>query len=118
MFLAGAEEIMVAASPTMHWKKSSTAEKYLNIMEESIGILNELDYPDALTGGLRRYADNARSIIASVAFASISSGLSPCDSSIDSLIAPSPKKGFGGKQKMYQQLIHPRLKILFFVYQP
>ena len=39
------------------------AEKYLNIMEESIGILNELDYPDALTGGLRRYADNARSII-------------------------------------------------------
>ena len=41
----------------------SEAEKYLNIMEESIGILNELDYPDALTGGLRRYADNARSII-------------------------------------------------------
>jgi len=39
------------------------AEKYLNIMEKSIGILNELDYPDALTGGLRRYADNARSII-------------------------------------------------------
>ena len=39
------------------------AQKYLNIMEESIGILNELDYPDALTGGLRRYADNARSII-------------------------------------------------------
>ena len=39
------------------------AEKYLKIMEESIGILNELDYPDALTGGLRRYADNARSII-------------------------------------------------------
>ncbi len=28
-----------------------------------MGILNELDYPDALTGGLRRYADNARSII-------------------------------------------------------
>ena len=39
------------------------AEKYLKIMEESIGILHELDYPDALTGGLRRYADNARSII-------------------------------------------------------
>ena len=32
-------------------------------MEESLGILNELDYPDALTGGLRRYADNARAII-------------------------------------------------------
>ena len=39
------------------------AETYLEIMEEGIGILNELDYPDALTGGLRRYADNARSII-------------------------------------------------------
>ena len=39
------------------------AENYLEIMEEGIGILNELDYPDALTGGLRRYADNARSII-------------------------------------------------------
>ena len=32
-------------------------------MEEGMEILNELDYPDALTGGLRRYADNARSII-------------------------------------------------------
>ena len=38
-------------------------ESYLNIMEEGLGILNELDYPDALTGGLRRYADNARGII-------------------------------------------------------
>ena len=26
-------------------------------------VLNELDYPDALTGGLRRYADNARALI-------------------------------------------------------
>ena len=39
------------------------SESYLNIMEEGLGILNELDYPDALTGGLRRYADNARCII-------------------------------------------------------
>ena len=39
------------------------AETYLEIMEEGMEILNELDYPDALTGGLRRYADNARSII-------------------------------------------------------
>ena len=39
------------------------AETYLEIMEEGMGILNELDYPDAITGGLRRYADNARSII-------------------------------------------------------
>ena len=39
------------------------AETYLEIMEEGMGILNELDFPDALTGGLRRYADNARSII-------------------------------------------------------
>ncbi|NCV54485.1 MAG: hypothetical protein EBW59_06910 [Betaproteobacteria bacterium] len=39
------------------------AEKYLMVMEDSLEILNQLDYPDALTGGLRRYADNARSII-------------------------------------------------------
>ena len=39
------------------------SQSYLNIMEEGLGILNELDYPDALTGGLRRYADNARGII-------------------------------------------------------
>ena len=39
------------------------AETYLAIMEEGMGTLNELDYPEALTGGLRRYADNARSII-------------------------------------------------------
>ena len=32
-------------------------------MEDGLGILNQLDYPDALTGGLRRYADNARGII-------------------------------------------------------
>ena len=38
------------------------SESYLNIMEEGLGILNELDYPDALTGGLRRYADNARAV--------------------------------------------------------
>ena len=38
-------------------------EKYLAIMEASMEIFNELDYPDALTGGLRRYADTARAII-------------------------------------------------------
>ena len=41
----------------------NTAEKYLDIMEDSLEILNELDYPDAITGGLRRYADNARALI-------------------------------------------------------
>ena len=35
----------------------------MDVMESSMEIFNELDYPDALTGGLRRYADNARSII-------------------------------------------------------
>ena len=43
--------------------KINEAENYLEAMEESLEILNQLDYPDALTGGLRRYADNARSII-------------------------------------------------------
>ncbi len=37
--------------------------KYLDIMELSMDILCELDYPDGMTGGLRRLADNARSII-------------------------------------------------------
>ena len=32
-------------------------------MEASMEIFNELDYPDGLTGGLRRYADTARAII-------------------------------------------------------
>jgi len=32
-------------------------------MESGMEVLNELDYPDALTGGLRRYADNARALI-------------------------------------------------------
>jgi len=32
-------------------------------MEDSLEILNELDYPDAITGGLRRYADNSRALI-------------------------------------------------------
>ena len=40
-----------------------TGEKYLKVMESGMDILNELDYPDALTGGLRRYADNARALI-------------------------------------------------------
>ncbi len=38
-------------------------EKYLKVMESGMEVLNELDYPDALTGGLRRYADNARALI-------------------------------------------------------
>ena len=37
--------------------------KYLDIMELSMDILCVLDYPDGMTGGLRRLADNARSII-------------------------------------------------------
>lgn len=41
----------------------TSAEKYLEVMEDSLEILNELDYPDAITGGLRRYADNARALI-------------------------------------------------------
>jgi len=41
----------------------NSAEKYLDIMEDSLEILNELDYPDAITGGLRRYADNSRALI-------------------------------------------------------
>ena len=31
----------------------NSAEKYLDIMEDSLEILNELDYPDAITGGLQ-----------------------------------------------------------------
>ncbi|MEC7819747.1 MAG: translin family protein [Actinomycetota bacterium] len=40
-----------------------SSSKYLSIMELSMDILSELDYPDGMTGGLRRIADNARAII-------------------------------------------------------
>ena len=40
-----------------------SASKYLSIMELSMDIFSELDYPDGMTGGLRRIADNARAII-------------------------------------------------------
>ena len=43
--------------------KIDSAAKYLSIMELSMDILSELDYPDGMTGGLRRIADNARGII-------------------------------------------------------
>ena len=32
-------------------------------MELGMDILSELDYPDGMTGGLRRLSDNTRSII-------------------------------------------------------
>ncbi len=39
------------------------AERALELMEELFGLLVEVDYPDALTAGLRRAADVARSLL-------------------------------------------------------
>ncbi len=39
------------------------AEVYLEVMDETLGFLVTVDYPDALTGGLRRTADVARSLV-------------------------------------------------------
>jgi translin len=39
------------------------AERALELMEELFGLLVEVDYPDALTAGLRRAADVARSLV-------------------------------------------------------
>ena len=50
----------------IEYESESVATKFHQFSQEILvnkGTLNELDYPDALTGGLRRYADNARSII-------------------------------------------------------
>lgn len=39
------------------------AERALELMEELFGLLVEVDYPDAMTGGLRRAADAARGVL-------------------------------------------------------
>lgn len=42
---------------------SSEAERLLNLMDDIYSNLVTMDYPDAITGGLRRLTDIARSII-------------------------------------------------------
>lgn len=42
---------------------ADAAERALELMEELFGLLVEVDYPDALTAGLRRAADVARSLL-------------------------------------------------------
>ena len=42
---------------------ASHSERLLALMEELYGLLTSLDYPDALTGGLRRTTDAARGIL-------------------------------------------------------
>jgi len=42
---------------------SQEAERLLGIMDEIYGVLVTMDYPDAITSGLRRQTDVARSII-------------------------------------------------------
>lgn len=43
--------------------EATEAEHLLDAMEEIYNILVTVDYPDALTGGLRRTTDNARGIL-------------------------------------------------------
>ncbi len=42
---------------------SQEAERLLNYMDEIYSVLVTIDYPDAITNGLRRQTDNARGII-------------------------------------------------------
>lgn len=42
---------------------SQEAERLLNHMDDIYSVLVTMDYPDAITGGLRRQTDNVRSII-------------------------------------------------------
>jgi translin len=44
-------------------QRSSEAERLLEHMDEIYAVLVTIDYPDAITGGLRRLTDIARSII-------------------------------------------------------
>lgn len=43
--------------------EASRAERILGVMDEMYGVLVTIDYPDAITGNLRRSTDVARSII-------------------------------------------------------
>ena len=43
--------------------EASRAERILGVMDEMYGVLVTMDYPDAITGNLRRSTDVARSII-------------------------------------------------------
>ncbi len=43
--------------------KPEEGEKFLEYMDEIFYLLVSLDYPEAITGGLRRYTDAARSIM-------------------------------------------------------
>jgi len=47
----------------LHNGDSGEAERLLNIMDDIYAVLVTMDYPDAITGGLRRLTDIARSII-------------------------------------------------------
>lgn len=42
---------------------SEEAERFLGIMDDIFAVLTTMDYPDAITGGLRRLTDIARSLI-------------------------------------------------------
>jgi translin len=42
---------------------SQEAERLLGLMDDIYGVLVSMDYPDAITSGLRRQTDVARSII-------------------------------------------------------
>ncbi len=51
------------ANPAPNGIRSATREDLLTAMDDIYGLLVSLDYPDALTGGLRRSTDNARGIL-------------------------------------------------------
>lgn len=56
-------ELRRHALDLMRRARLQDAEKVLSVMDEIYSVLVSLDYPDALTGGLRRTTDSVRGII-------------------------------------------------------
>jgi translin len=56
-------ELRRRALDIIRHSEATEAEHLLDAMEEIYNILVTVDYPDALTGGLRRTTDNARGIL-------------------------------------------------------
>ena len=58
-----ASELRRQALDALRKADNDEAERLLGIMDDVYGLLVTIDYPDALTGGLRRTTDALRAVI-------------------------------------------------------
>ena len=58
-----AGELRRSALDTIRRKDLARAEEILGVMDEIYGVLVSVDYPDAVTGGLRRTTDMVRGVL-------------------------------------------------------